>query len=100
VVRGGWREKLKSFSPRRNRGTKGLSLKSTPMKVLETDRLVLRRLSVEDAEFVLELVNEPSWLEFIGDKGVRTIGDARSYILKGPVEMYERLGFGMYLTEL
>ena len=70
------------------------------MKVLETDRLILRRLSVEDSAFILELVNEPSWLRFIGDRGVRTLEDARGYILKGPVEMYGRHGFGLYLTEL
>lgn len=70
------------------------------MAVLETDRLVLRKLSVEDANFILELLNEPSWLRFIGDKGVRTIDDACKYILKGPVASYERFGFGLYLTEL
>ena len=70
------------------------------MKVLETDRLILRLLSIEDAEFIFELVNEPSWLRFIGDKGVRTLADARDYILQGPVEMYDRLGFGLYLTAL
>lgn len=70
------------------------------MKVLETQRLVLRQQTVDDAEFILGLLNEPSWLEFIGDRGVRTIEDAREYILKGPIEMYERLGFGFYLVEL
>lgn len=70
------------------------------MKVLETDRLILRRMSIEDAEFMLGLLNEPSWLRFIGDRGVRTHEDARAYILKGPVDMYDRLGFGLYLTEL
>lgn len=70
------------------------------MKVLETDRLILRWLSPEDAEFILGLLNEPSWLRFIGDKGVRTVEDARAYILKGPVDMYSRLGFGLYLVEL
>lgn len=70
------------------------------MKVLETDRLVLRRMSVEDAGFMLGLLNEPSWLRFIGDRGVRTLEHARAYILKGPVEMYDRLGFGLYVTEL
>jgi RimJ/RimL family protein N-acetyltransferase len=69
-------------------------------KVLETERLILRTQSAEDAELVLRLMNEPSFLRFIGDRGVRTLDDARSYILKGPVEMYERLGFGLYLTEL
>jgi RimJ/RimL family protein N-acetyltransferase len=70
------------------------------MKVLETDRLVLRRMSADDAEFELRLLNEPSFLRFIGDRGVRTLEDARAYILKGPVDMYERLGFGLYLVEL
>jgi RimJ/RimL family protein N-acetyltransferase len=70
------------------------------MKILETDRLVLRRLSVEDAAFILELVNEPSFLRFIGDRGVRTIDDARDYILKGPIASYERFGFGLYLCEI
>lgn len=70
------------------------------MKVLETDRLVLRWLSPEDAEFILQLLNEPAWLRFIGNKSVRTVEDARSYILKGPVEMYSRHGFGLYLVGL
>ncbi|MEH2202526.1 MAG: GNAT family N-acetyltransferase [Nostoc sp.] len=70
------------------------------MKVLETERLVLRRLTVEDSEFILEILNDPLWLRFIGDKGVRTLDDAREYILKNLVTMYERLGFGLYLVEL
>jgi RimJ/RimL family protein N-acetyltransferase len=70
------------------------------LKVLETDRLILRWLSPDDAEFILELLNEPSFLRFIGDKGVRTIEDACDYILNGPVDMYNRLGFGLYLIEL
>lgn len=69
------------------------------MKILETERLILRRFTLDDAGFILELVNEPSWLRFIGDKGVRTIEDARAYLLKGPLEMYERLGFGLYRVE-
>jgi RimJ/RimL family protein N-acetyltransferase len=70
------------------------------MNVLETERLTLRRLTVEDAAFMLDLLNQPSFLRFIGDRGVRTLDDARAYILKGPVEMYERHGFGIYLTAL
>lgn len=70
------------------------------MKVLETARLVLRPLTLEDAPFVLGLVNEPSWLRFIGDRGVRTLDDAVGYIRKGPLAMYERHGFGLLLVEL
>jgi RimJ/RimL family protein N-acetyltransferase len=57
-------------------------------------------MSTDDAEFILRLLNEPSWLHFIGDRGVRTLDDARSYILNGPVAMYARLGFGFYVVEL
>lgn len=70
------------------------------MIILETERLILRRLTSDDAEFILELVNDPSWLRFIGDKGVRNLDDARRYILTGPVESYERNGFGLYLVAL
>ncbi len=70
------------------------------MKVLETERLVLRRLTVDDAEFMLGLLNEPSFVKFVGDRGVRTIAGAREYILRGPIDSYERHGFGLYLTEL
>jgi RimJ/RimL family protein N-acetyltransferase len=70
------------------------------VKDLETDRLLLRRLSIEDAGFILGLLNEPSYMIFIGDKGVRTINDARDYILKGPIASYEEFGLGLYLTEL
>ncbi|HEU5097697.1 MAG TPA: GNAT family N-acetyltransferase [Roseiflexaceae bacterium] len=68
--------------------------------VLETDRLILRRFSAGDAAFILELVNDPGWLRFIGDRGVRTLEDARNYIQNGPVEMYDRLGFGLYAVDL
>lgn len=68
------------------------------MKILETDRLVLRQLVVEDATFIFDLLNDPGWLRFIGDRGIRTLDDARNYILQGPVAMYDRHGFGLYLT--
>ncbi len=68
--------------------------------MLETERLVLRHFNRDDAAFVLRLVNEPAWLRHIGDRGVRTLEDARGYIQQGPVEMYGRLGFGLFLVEL
>jgi len=71
-----------------------------PMIVLETERLVLRRLSSDDAEFILELLNQPSFLQYIGDKGVRNNDDAVNYIQTGPVASYEKCGFGLYLVEL
>ena len=70
------------------------------MTVLETERLFLRRFTVDDAQFVLTLLNEPSFLRYIGDKKVRNLEDARQYMLNGPVGSYERNGFGLYLLEL
>ncbi|MCP3961415.1 MAG: GNAT family N-acetyltransferase [bacterium] len=70
------------------------------MRVLETDRLILSRLSFDHAEFILGLLNEPSFLRHIGDKGVRTLGDAREYLRTGPMQSYERFGYGLYLTRL
>ena len=68
--------------------------------LLETQRLTLRELSTDDARFILRLLNEPSFLRFIGDKRVRTLEDARQYILNGPIESYARNGFGLYLVQL
>ena len=68
------------------------------MAVVETPRLTLRRFTLDDAEFIFGLLNQPSFLEFIGDKGVRTLDDARDYLLKGPIASYETFGFGLYLV--
>lgn len=70
------------------------------MKVLETNRLTLRHLTTDDAEFVLELLSEPSFIRYIGDKQVRTLDDARRYVLDGPVKSYQTHGFGLNLVEL
>lgn len=69
------------------------------MLVLETNRLILRRFTLDDAEFIFKLVNDPSWLRFIGDKNVHNLDDARRYLHEGPLDMYERYGFGMYRVE-
>lgn len=70
------------------------------MIVCETERLILRRLEPGDAAFIVELLNDPDWLRYIGDKGVRTLDDARAYLENGPIAMYARHGFGLYCVEL
>ena len=70
------------------------------MTVLETERLMLRRFTVDDAPFVLTLLNEPSFVRYIGDKMVRDLESARNYLLNGPIASYERNGFGLYAMEL
>jgi [ribosomal protein S5]-alanine N-acetyltransferase len=70
-----------------------------PIVEIETDRLRLRRLDLDDAEFVFRLVNEPSWLRFIGDRNVHDLDGARRYITDGPQRLYARYGFGLFLVE-
>jgi RimJ/RimL family protein N-acetyltransferase len=68
--------------------------------VLETPRLTLRRFTLEDAPFIIEMVNDPAWLEHIGDRNVRTTEEAHAYLRQGALAMYERVGFGMYVVTL
>ena len=69
--------------------------------ILETERLRLRQLSPDiDADFILELLNDSSFIRYIGDKGVRDLDAARRYIVDGPVKSYDANGFGLYLVEL
>jgi RimJ/RimL family protein N-acetyltransferase len=63
-------------------------------------RVVLRRLTLADAPFILELLNDPDFLANIGDRHVRTLQDAEHYLATGPIEMYERLGYGLWCVEL
>jgi RimJ/RimL family protein N-acetyltransferase len=68
--------------------------------ILETERLHLRELSLEDAGFIVELLNTEGWLTFIGDRNVRTEKQAERYLQTGPLLSYEQYGFGMWLVEL
>ena len=67
---------------------------------IETERLNLRPLNEGDAGFIFELVNDPSFIQNIGDRNVRTLDDAKRYITNGPVASYAKNGFGLYLVEL
>lgn len=64
---------------------------------VETERLTIRAISSEDAEFILELYNSPKFIEFIGDRNIRTTKDAEQYITEKFLPQYELLGFGNYL---
>jgi RimJ/RimL family protein N-acetyltransferase len=68
--------------------------------ILSTERLVLREMVNEDAPFILELLNDPSFISNIGDRGVRSGDDARAYIRSGPAASYAQNGFGLWLVEL
>ena len=70
------------------------------MTIVDTARLTLRRMSLDDASFIVELLNDADFLRYIGDKGVRSLDDARGYITNGALASYERHGFGLYVVEL
>ena len=61
---------------------------------------MLRRFTLDDAPFVLRLLNEPSFIANIGDKGVRDLDGACGYLREGPLAMYQRHGFGLWHAAL
>lgn len=70
------------------------------MQTLETERLLLRPLTNDDAGFILELLNDPSFIQNIGDRKVRSLDGAKAYITNGAVASYAKNGFGLYLVTL
>ena len=69
------------------------------MKALASSRLKLRKLTTKDADFIVELLNDPDWLRYIGDRGVKNEQDAITYIQQGPQAMYQQYGTGLLLVE-
>ena len=70
------------------------------MIILETKRLQILEFEKSDADFILELVNEPAWLKFIGDKKVHDLEDARNFIENNLRTSYVKNGFGLFLAQL
>jgi [ribosomal protein S5]-alanine N-acetyltransferase len=64
-----------------------------------TNRLIIRPLTLEDGPFILRLLNEPSFIENIGDKGVRTLTQAEDYLTQGPLASYAAHGHGLWLVQ-
>ncbi|NNM22464.1 MAG: GNAT family N-acetyltransferase [Flavobacteriaceae bacterium] len=70
------------------------------MSFLETERLILNKISTRDAPFYVELFNSEDWLKYIGDRNVRSIADAENYIKKNYLPIYDEHGFGSYTVKL
>jgi ribosomal-protein-alanine N-acetyltransferase len=70
------------------------------MTIVETERLVIRELTPGDGAFILELINEPAYHRYIGDRGVRDVAGAEKYLREGPMASYAKNGFGLWLVEL
>ncbi|MCF8273109.1 MAG: GNAT family N-acetyltransferase [Flavobacteriaceae bacterium] len=69
------------------------------MIIAETNRLIISKISLEDAPFFLKLVNTPNWIKYIGDRNLKTIKDAEDYLTNGILKSYKELGFGFYLLQ-
>jgi [ribosomal protein S5]-alanine N-acetyltransferase len=70
------------------------------VKILETERLIIREIETSDAEFILDLLNQPSFIKYIGDRNVRTLDDAKNFLETRYRKSYQDNGFGLYLVEL
>ena len=70
------------------------------MHILDTERLTLRRFTVDDAPFVLTLFNDPSFLRFIGDRGVRDVAGAQAYIRERFIDAYRTSDIGPFVVAL
>lgn len=68
--------------------------------ITQTPRLTLELLKLDDAPFILELLNSPGWLQYIGDRGVKTLEDAEKYIVEGPLQDFEKLGHSLFKVVL
>lgn len=69
-------------------------------EVLQTERLILRKLSLNDTDFIIELVNSPGWLQYIGYRNIHSTEDAIRYLKDGPLKSYEENDFGLLLIQL
>lgn len=66
------------------------------MEIISTERLILKLADINDAEFYLQLVNTPKWLQNIGDRNVHSVEDAKRYITNKMLPQHEKLGYGNY----
>ncbi|MCU4163771.1 GNAT family N-acetyltransferase [Carboxylicivirga caseinilyticus] len=66
-------------------------------KTFETERLILRPISENDSELILELYNTPKFIKYIGDRNVRTVEDAKQYIREKMIPQLQRLGYSNYV---
>jgi RimJ/RimL family protein N-acetyltransferase len=70
------------------------------VKILETERTILREINAADAGFILDLLNQPSFIKYIGDRGVRTTEQSREFIESRFIESYKKFGYGLWAVEL
>lgn len=64
--------------------------------MLETERLILRRMTLNDADLMLAIWNDSAFIRFVGDRGIRTLDEAKIAMSEGPLRLYERFGYGPF----
>ncbi|RUO80196.1 RimJ/RimL family protein N-acetyltransferase [Idiomarina tyrosinivorans] len=69
------------------------------MTLFETQRVTVRQLSLNDAEWLLALFNSQGFIRYIGDREIRTVAQAKRYIQQGPLKSYQETGLGLYAVE-
>ena len=67
--------------------------------ILETKRLRLRKFTLGDTKFIIQLLNSPGWIEFIGDRNIKTEEQAIAYLQNGPMKSYVQNGYGLSMVE-
>jgi|SRR5690606_7199323 len=68
--------------------------------IAETNRLIISKFTFDDAPFFLELANSPNWIKYIGDRHLKTVEDAKTYLKEGTLKCYKDFGFGFYKLQL
>ena len=69
------------------------------IETLRTERLLIRPANTEDARFMLELLNSPGWIKYIGDRNVSNIDLAKTYIQERLIRSYQQNGHGLMVVE-
>jgi len=70
------------------------------MSKFKTDRLRMDEITIADAPFIVSLLNDPAYMANIGDRGIRTIGQAQHYIGDKIRASYRDHGYGLYAVRL
>ena len=68
-------------------------------KTFETERLILTPTQAADAEFIFELLNSPKWMQYIGDRNVKSVEEAENYIKNRMLPPLEKNGFSNYTVQ-
>lgn len=55
-------------------------------------------MSLEDKELIFRLYNSPKFIQYIGDRNIKSVEDAENYIKNRFLPQFEKLGFGNYLV--